>query len=375
VKVLSVAGARPQFVKVAPVSRVLRREHTEILVHTGQHYDDSMSAAFFRDLQIPAPEVNLEVGSSGHSEQTAEMMRRLDPIVAAERPDVMLLYGDTNSTLAGALVAAKMHYPDGTRPWAAHVEAGLRSYNRQMPEEPNRVVADHLSQLLLAPTEVAMANLAREGLADRARKVGDVMVDSFVWASEHAGDALPAIARDLPGYVLLTMHRGDNVDDPQLLGEWLDALRMDRPVIFPVHPRTAASLLQGNVDVPPNVHTIDPVGYLTMVALEHHAALVLTDSGGVQREAYLAGVPCLTLRDETEWVETLEGGWNRLVSSSPAGLRRALATATFESPAAPRPPIFGDGHAAERIVAALEACAGEPARQASQDQHEEAVAG
>lgn len=374
-KILSVVGARPQFVKAAPVSRVLRRDHTEVLVHTGQHYDDSMSEAFFRDLEIPAPEVNLEVGSGGHSEQTAEIMRRLDPIVAAEQPDAVLLYGDTNSTLAAALVAAKMRYPDGARPWTAHVEAGLRSYNRQWPEEHNRVVADHLSELLLAPTEVAMANLAREGLADRARNVGDVMVDSFMWASEHAGDALPALARELPGYVLLTMHRGDNVDDPQLLGEWLDALRMERPVIFPVHPRTAASLLQGNVEVPANIHTIDPVGYLTMVALERHAALIVTDSGGVQREAYLAGVPCLTLRDETEWLETLGGGWNRLVSSSPAGLRAALAASTFEPPAAERPPIFGGGHAAERIVAALDAFAADAARQASEQQHEEAVAG
>lgn len=362
-KVLSVVGARPQFVKAAPVSRVLRVDHREILVHTGQHYDDAMSEAFFRDLEIPAPEVNLGVGSGGHAEQTAEIMRRLDPIVAAHQPDVVLLYGDTNSTLAAALVSAKIRYADGRRPWTAHVEAGLRSYNRQWPEEHNRVVADHLSELLLAPTEVAMANLAREGLADRAVNVGDVMVDSFVWASEHAADGLPALARDLPGYALLTMHRGDNVDDPERLGAWLDALRMTRPVIFPVHPRTQASLLQGGVAVPDNIHPIDPVGYLTMVALERRASLIITDSGGVQREAYLAGVPCLTLRDETEWLETLEDGWNRLVSSSPDGLRRAIEASTFEPPSAARRPVFGDGHAAERIVAALDSFAVDAAAQ------------
>ena len=353
-KVLSVVGARPQFVKVAPVSRVLRVDHEELLVHTGQHYDDSMSESFFRDLEIPAPEVNLEVGSGAHGVQTAEIMRRLEPIVMLHRPDVVLLYGDTNSTLAAALISAKIRYADGRRPWTAHVEAGLRSYNRQWPEEHNRVVADHLSELLLAPTQVSMANLAREGLAERAVLVGDVMVDSFVWASAHALDALPAVARELEGYVLLTMHRGDNVDEPVRLAAWLEALRMDRPVIFPVHPRTAVSLAQGDVPVPPNVHPMGPVGYLTMVALERRAALIVTDSGGVQREAYLAGVPCLTLRDETEWLETLDGGWNQLVSSSPEGLRRALDESTFEPPVAKRGPVFGDGHAAERIVAALE---------------------
>lgn len=359
-KVLSVVGARPQFVKAAPVSRALRINHEELLVHTGQHYDDAMSEAFFRDLEIPAPDVNLEVGSATHAAQTAKIMRRLDPILVEHEPDAVLLYGDTNSTLAAALVSAKLRYSPTRRPWTAHVEAGLRSYNRQWPEEHNRVVADHLSDLLLAPTDVAMANLAREGLADRAVQVGDVMVDSFLWASRDAGDNLPTFARELPGYVLLTMHRGDNVDDPARLGGWLEALRMDRPVVFPMHPRTAASVLQGRVPMPANIHPIGPVGYLTMVALERHASLIVTDSGGVQREAYLAGVPCLTLRDETEWLETLEDGWNRLVSSSPSGLRQALDELSFSAPAAQRRPAFGDGHAADHIVEALEMFARSP---------------
>jgi UDP-N-acetylglucosamine 2-epimerase len=354
VKILSVVGARPQFVKAAAVSRVLRQQHTEVLVHTGQHYDDAMSASFFRDLQIPAPDVNLEVGSGSHAAMTAEMLRRLEPVLLQHEPDCVLLYGDTNSTLAAALVGAKLVYPSGRRPWLAHVEAGLRSFNRQWPEEHNRVVADHLSQLLLAPTEVAIANLRREGLGDRAVLVGDVMVDSFLWASARAGAALPSIAAAHPGYVLLTMHRGDNVDDPTRLASWLAALEMERAVIFPTHPRTAATLRNHDVPVPANVHPIDPVSYLTMVALEQAASMIVTDSGGVQREAYLAGVPCLTLRDETEWLETLKLGWNVLASSDPQGLRRELRRATFAAPVAERPAIFGNGHAAERVVGALE---------------------
>ncbi len=351
-KVLSVVGARPQFIKVAPVTRLLRRSHHELLVHTGQHYDDAMSAAFFRDLAIPAPDVNLEVGSGSHAQMTAEILRRLEPVVLEHRPDAVLLYGDTNSTLAAALVGAKVVYADGRRPWLAHVEAGLRSFNRQWPEEHNRVVADHLSDLLLAPTPTAMENLEREGLTDRALLSGDVMVDAFQSASGSADAGLPALARELPGYALVTMHRGDNVDDPERLGAWLDAMRMERPVIFPVHPRTRATLERSGTPIPANIHTIEPVGYLAMVALELGAGLIITDSGGVQREAYLAGVPCLTLRDETEWLETLEGGWNRLTGSAPAGLRSALAEEI--SPTLPRREIFGDGHAAERIVTALE---------------------
>ncbi|MGZ6300012.1 MAG: non-hydrolyzing UDP-N-acetylglucosamine 2-epimerase, partial [Candidatus Limnocylindria bacterium] len=304
-RILTVVGARPQFVKAAPVSRALRGGHEEILIHTGQHYDDAMSASFFRDLEIPAPDLNLEVGSGPHGAQTAEIMRRLEPVILDRKPDGVVVYGDTNSTLAGAVVASKVQYDDGGRPWLAHVEAGLRSFNPAMPEERNRIVADHLSDLLLAPTPTAIDNLANEGLADRSELVGDVMVDTFRWAMARSDGHLPAVARDLPEYVLVTLHRAENVDDPGRLASLVDVLDLDRPVVFPMHPRTRDSLLRAGIRLPGNVRAIDPVGYLAMVALESNASAIATDSGGVQKEAYLAGVPCVTLRTETEWVETV----------------------------------------------------------------------
>jgi UDP-N-acetylglucosamine 2-epimerase len=355
VKVLSVVGARPQFVKAGPVSRVLRAEHEELLVHTGQHYDDAMSASFFRDLEMPAPDLNLEVGSGPHGSQTAEIMRRLEPVIVDARPDGVLIYGDTNSTLAGAVVASKILYGDGRRPWLAHVEAGLRSFNPAMPEERNRIVADHLADLLLAPTPAAIENLEREGLGDRSELVGDVMVEAFRWAMPFADGHLPDAARGLAGYVLVTLHRAENVDDPQRLASLLDVLDVDRPVIFPVHPRTRAALAVSGLELPPNVRAIDPVGYLAMVALESHAAAIATDSGGVQKEAYLAGVPCVTLRTETEWVETVAAGWNRVVGSQPGALRAALEDTSFMDRSRARPELFGDGGASQRIVAALAA--------------------
>lgn len=353
-KVVSVVGARPQFVKAAVVSRALRAGHVEIVVHTGQHYDADMSESLFRDLELAQPDVNLGVGSAPHAEQTAEMMRGLEPLALAQRPDGFIVYGDTNSTLAGALVAAKLAYPDGSRPWLAHVEAGLRSFNRSMPEERNRVVTDHLSDLLLAPTATALRNLEREGLATRAVLVGDVMVDAFNWASPRADDHLPPTAADLPGFLLLTLHRPENVDEPERLGKLLAALPSDRPVVFPIHPRTKASLVRGGIGLPSQVRAMGPVGYLEMVALERAASAIITDSGGVQKEAYLAGIPCITFRRETEWPETVEAGWNCLVSDG-SGLRDALADAAFLDRRRPRPDVFGGGNAAERVVSALEA--------------------
>jgi UDP-N-acetylglucosamine 2-epimerase len=352
-RVLTVVGARPQFVKAAPVSRVLRRDHEEVLVHTGQHYDDAMSAAFFRDLEMPEPDLNLEVGSGPHGAMTGEMLRRLEPVVLERRPDGVLVYGDTNSTLAAAVVASKVAYPDGRRPWLAHVEAGLRSFNPRMPEERNRIVADHLADILFAPTDAAMANLEREGLAARAVRVGDVMVDAFRWAAAHAGSRLPEPARGLAGYVLLTLHRAENVDDPARLARIVAGLDVGLPVVFPVHPRTRALL--ADADLPANVVSIAPVGYLEMVALETGAALIATDSGGVQKEAYLAGVPCVTLRDETEWVETVAAGWNRVAGADPSAIAAALGDPAFMRRDRPRPPLYGDGSAATEIVAALEA--------------------
>jgi UDP-GlcNAc3NAcA epimerase len=362
-RILTVVGARPQFVKAAPVGRILRRDHEEVLVHTGQHYDDAMSAAFFRDLEMPEPDLNLEVGSGSHGAMTGEMLRRLEPVVLEREPDGILVYGDTNSTLAAAVVASKAAYADGRRPWLAHVEAGLRSFNPRMPEERNRIVADHLADVLFAPTDAAMANLEREGLGARAVRVGDVMVDAFRWAAAHAGARLPDAAHGLSRYILLTLHRAENVDDRARLTAMVAGLDVGLPVIFPVHPRTRATLAGSAHRLPHNVLPIDPVGYLEMVALETGAALIATDSGGVQKEAYLAGVPCVTLRDETEWVETVHAGWNRVVGANPGAVASALADASFMDRDRPRPPLYGAGSAATEIVAALEAHheqAGEP---------------
>lgn len=353
-KVLTVVGARPQFVKAAPVCRALRVEHDEILVHTGQHYDDAMSAAFFRDLEIPEPDVNLEVGSGTHGTMTGEMLRRLEPVLLEHEPDAVLIYGDTNSTLAAAVLAVKLALADGRRPWIAHVEAGLRSFNRGMPEERNRVVADHLADLLLAPTETAMQNLTREGLGARAEMVGDVMVDAYRWAAARGDAHLPEPARGLEQYVLFTMHRPENVDDPGRLQALLSGMAIDLPVIFPVHPRTRAAIAARGNKIPPNVIPIEPVGYLGMVSLEARAHAIATDSGGVQKEAYLSGVPCITLRSETEWVETVAAGWNRVANADTGALAAALADETFMNRDRPRPPLYGDGHTAARIVAALE---------------------
>lgn len=351
-KIASIVGARPQFIKAAPVCRALRRSglHTEILIHTGQHYDPSMSDVFFEELNIPAPDHHLGVGSAPHGEQTGAMLAAVERIFLAERPDAVLVYGDTNSTLAGALAAAKLSIP------TAHVEAGLRSFNRRMPEEINRVVADHLAALLFCPSENAAANLAREGITAGVHVVGDVMADALAAAGERASGR-SAILKRLGlrpgGFLLATIHRAENTDDSVRLQAILKAFaRIPETIVFPVHPRTRKTLAAlGDPHLTlPNLRTIDPVGYLDMARLERSARLILTDSGGVQKEAYWLGVPCLTLRDETEWVETVEAGWNRLVGADTAAIVGAVAA--FRPPAA-RPPLYGGVGAAARIVEIL----------------------
>jgi UDP-GlcNAc3NAcA epimerase len=341
--VLTVVGARPQFVKAWAVSRSLRERHRETLLHTGQHYDDRMSRVFFDELGIPPADLNLEVGSGSHAAQTGQMLIGIEREIVARRPDWLLVYGDTNSTLAGALAAAKLHVP------IAHVEAGLRSFNRAMPEEINRVLTDHVSDRLFCPTDTAVRNLAAEGVTRGVHQVGDVMYDATRMALDRlAGRAAPV---DLPagGYYLATVHRAENTDTPGRLDAILSAFgQLPLPVVWPVHPRTRKVL--GDASVPGNVRMTEPFGYLDSLAAQRSAAAVLTDSGGVQKEAYILGVPCVTLREETEWVETVEAGWNRLAGADP-GKIVPMARAI---PPAERPLLYGDGHAAERIVALLE---------------------
>ena len=352
-KIVSVVGARPQFVKAAPVSEaLLAAGHREVLVHTGQHYDANMSAVFFEELGIRAPDVNLEVGSGAHGAQTGAMLGGIEKVLLAERPDWALVYGDTNSTLAGALAAAKLHVP------VAHVEAGLRSFNRAMPEEINRVVADHLSTLLLCPSETAAANLAAEGVVRGVHVVGDVMYDAvlhFAAVARERSAALRRLGLARRGYLLATVHRAENTDDPRRLGEILKAFgELGEAVVFPLHPRTAGVLSgRGGAGVPDNVRLVEPVGYLDMLVLEENARAILTDSGGVQKEAYWLGVPCVTLRDETEWVETVEAGGNVLTGADARRIVEAVARVPAMA-AAERPPLYGDGRTAARCVRAME---------------------
>jgi UDP-GlcNAc3NAcA epimerase len=345
-KLVSIVGARPQFIKAAVVSRELRKRYNEILVHTGQHYDYEMSGTFFDGLEIPTPDVNLAVGSGTHGVQTGAMLKGIEEVLVTERPDWLLIYGDTNSTLAGALAASKLSVR------VAHIEAGLRSFNRQMPEEINRVVADHLSSLLLCPSDTAVNNLAAEGIRQDVHLVGDVMLDILNWATERSrGKSEEVLERHglrKKSYFLATVHRSENTDDLSRLSNILNAFNaLEEPVIFPVHPRTRRVINEGAYRLKPHVQLIDPVTYLEMVSLTDSAALVLTDSGGLQKEAYWLGVPCLTLREETEWVETVEAGWNILVGSDSERIIQAVRSF---APRNSRPMLYGDGCAATKCV-------------------------
>ena len=349
-KIVTVIGNRPQFVKAAAVSGPLRAQHEEVLVHTGQHYDDELSAIFVRELDMPVPDIELGLGGGSNTEQTARMLGALGELLGEQPPDAVLVYGDTNSTLAAALAAAQARIP------VAHVEAGMRSFDRAMPEELNRVVTDHVSDLLLVSSHSAADNLSREGIADGAvHVVGDVMVDvaRLLAPRARADDGALRAAGVSPGeYVLVTAHRAGTVDDPQRLARLVElVLGVEFPVVLPLHPRTrarlqAAGLLAG---LEAGTTLLPPLGPLAFAALLTRARAVLTDSGGVQKEAYLAGVPCVTLRDSTEWVETVQAGWNVLVDLDAAAAHAALRS----KPPAERPQLYGDGHAADRVVAAL----------------------
>ena len=349
-KVATVVGVRPQFVKAAVLSRSLRLRHDEVLIHTGQHYDDLMSDVFFRELGLPAPDLNLDVGSASAAVQTARMLEGLAAAFLERQPDLVIVYGDTNSTLAGALAAAKLKLP------LAHVEAGLRSYDRTLPEEVNRILTDRVARYLFCPTANAVDCLKREGIDNGVYEVGDLMYDSLLAVMPRVAETETAVlARhgvERRRFYLATVHRQANADDPAVLGRLLEALgSLDAPVLLPLHPRTRAALAAARLTPAPNIRLSEPVGYLEMVALERNARGILTDSGGVQREAYLLAVPCVTLREDSEWPETLTEGWNELAG---ADAEKIVAAATRPLPTGTPPALFGDGHAAEKIVEILE---------------------
>jgi UDP-GlcNAc3NAcA epimerase len=355
VKILTVVGNRPQFIKAAAVSGLLREHHEEVLVHTGQHYDENLSHVFFAELGLSEPDRELEIGGGSNTSQTARMLLALEPLLAEIGPEAVLVYGDTNSTLAGALAAAQARIP------VVHVEAGMRSYDRAMPEELNRVLTDHLSTLLLCPSETAAANLEAESASGRTEVVGDVMVDVALrrQSSARTDERTPAAHDVRRGeYLLLTAHRAGNVDDPARLRALVELIAaLPAPVVFPLHPRTRARVhecgLTAELERIEGLRVTEPLGYVEFSALLCQARAVLTDSGGVQKEAYLAGVPCVTLRANTEWVETVETGWNRLVDLDAGAALAALA----HTPPAEHPALYGDGHAAARCVQAIGALA------------------
>lgn len=346
---LTVLGARPQFVKAAPLSAALRKRGHETIVHTGQHYDAGMSDVFFSELGIPQPDHNLGIGSGPQGAQTGQMLAAIEQVLVAERPDVVVVLGDTNSTLAGALAAAKLQIP------VAHVEAGLRSFNRSMPEETNRVMTDHLSDWLFAPSDVSQKQLAAEGITRGVHVVGDIMLDAVNQQRPRAQltSRMPHALGLTPGdYVLATIHRAENTNDRDRLSAILSALeQLDQTVVLPLHPRTRDKLASFDLIIPSTIHTIEPVGYLDMLALLGAAACTVTDSGGVQKEAYYVGVPCVTLREETEWVETIDAGWNVLCAPNADALKQAVACMT--SPRPTQIPLYGQGNTAEQIAEIL----------------------
>lgn len=350
--VLTVVGTRPEFIQIAPLTRALRRHgHREILVNTGQHYDDKMSQIFFRELDLPQPDVSLGVGSGSHAEQTGQMMIALEAVIVREKPDYVIVYGDTNSTIAGAITAAKLHYP------IVHVEAGLRSFDRTMPEEINRVLTDHISNVLFAPTQVAQQNLKNEGITEGVYNVGDVRMDVVYSVVPHARErqaGLLANAGLKPGepFALATIHRASNTDDEARLRKIVQAFSSaEIPVLLPVHPRLGKMLNTFNLAFNSNVRTVEPLGFLDLIAALDACEIVITDSGGLQKEAYMLRRPTITVRDTTEWIETVEAGWNRLCE--PEDFRAAVAAARGPQPA-DHPEFYGAFGVSDRMVSVLE---------------------
>jgi len=350
-KILTIAGTRPQLVKIAAVSRVLRESFAEVLVNTGQHYDYNMAGVFFDELNIPKPDYDLGIGSDSHGRQTGKMMIAVEEIVEKEKPDAILVYGDTNSTLAGAIVASKLHIP------IIHIEAGLRSYNKEMPEEINRIMTDHVSTLLFAPTDLAVGNLAKESITEGVHQVGDVMYDAVLYNIALAEEKHSLSDYDLSSgeYVLGTIHRADNTDNKNRLEAVLKAFSaLEEKVFLPLHPRTKSKIdsfgLNTILEQANNIKIVEPISYLEMLLLEKHAKVIVTDSGGVQKEAYFAKVPCITLRDQTEWLETIETGWNQLVNPLEVDLAEKLSNLQLGEPIED---LYGDGNAAEKIVMIL----------------------
>ena len=349
-KIVTVIGARPQFIKAAPLSKELRKYFNEIIVHTGQHYDYGMSEVFFKELDIPEPDHNLNINGFSHGRMTGEMLSAIEQILIEEKPDLVIVYGDTNSTLAGALAAVKLYIP------IAHIEAGLRSYNRKMPEEINRVLTDQISTWLFVPSEVARINLEKEGIKKGIHVVGDIMYDAILHNSKRAKDysrTKKELSLENMNYLLATIHRQENTDDENRLNNIFKIFSLVRErVILPLHPRTRNKLIEYNIKVPDNVLLIEPVGYLDMIDLMQNSFAILTDSGGVQKEAYYLNVPCITFRDESEWVETVEVGWNYIVGADERKFMDAYKK-IHNARNLEHPILYGDGRTAEKIVSIL----------------------
>lgn len=351
-KIVTIIGARPQFIKSAPVSLQLKKSFKEILIHTGQHYDKTLSENFFRELQLKKPDYNLNVGSNSHAVQTANIMIKLEKVIQNEKPDLVLVYGDTNSTLAGSLVGAKLNIP------IAHIEAGLRSFNKRMPEELNRICTDHYSHILFCPSKVAVNNLKKEGITKNVFLVGDVMKDSVLQNLESINSkAIRKKYKLKEGekYYFLTLHRQENTDNIVRLTKIFRMLRLTKlKIIFPIHPRTKKTILHNSINVPQNLHIIEPVSYTESLSLQKNAQIVITDSGGIQKEACFLSVPCITLRDETEWTETVKKGYNKIVGTDIKKFKMALRKYSTEHISLNSDNLYGDGKAAEKIIQILQ---------------------